>query len=249
MARTRRLFLGHALKLGFLLVVLFSPASPAFALDGEVQIHDPSTVVQCDGKFYCYGTGGTALVSDDGWNWRRRVTPGRVGTAPDVFQFGDRYCLYVAADTGAQHKAGINMMWSKTLDPTSPDYKWEDGGLVVASDGIENSDTIEPGVFRDLTDGRVWLTYGSNPSPIRLVELDPKTGKRMNPNGQPVNVAMNCEASDMIYRDGWYYLFANHGSCCAGVNSSFNIRVGRSKKVTGPFLDNNGVDLRKPHRQ
>lgn len=25
---------------------------PAFALDGQVQIHDPSTIVQCDGKFY-----------------------------------------------------------------------------------------------------------------------------------------------------------------------------------------------------
>ncbi len=46
-------------------------ASIAFALDGQIGIHDPSTVVLCDGKYYTYGTGGSSLVSDDGWTWRR----------------------------------------------------------------------------------------------------------------------------------------------------------------------------------
>ena len=50
-------------------------APPVFALDGQIQIHDPSTIALCDGKFYTYGTGGTTLVSDDGWTWRRGVTP------------------------------------------------------------------------------------------------------------------------------------------------------------------------------
>ena len=36
-------------------------------------MHDPSTVIQADGKFYVYATGNglPALVSDDGWTWRR----------------------------------------------------------------------------------------------------------------------------------------------------------------------------------
>ena len=42
------------------------PASPASVLDGQVRIHDPSTIMLCDGKYYTYGTGGTPLVSDDG---------------------------------------------------------------------------------------------------------------------------------------------------------------------------------------
>ena len=33
---------------------------PAMALDGEAYIHDPSTVMRCDGKFYTFGTGGGA---------------------------------------------------------------------------------------------------------------------------------------------------------------------------------------------
>jgi arabinan endo-1,5-alpha-L-arabinosidase len=98
-------------------------------------------------------------------------------------------------------------------------------------------------VFRDPNNGTLWLTYGSYFGYIRLVELDPKTGKRLHPEAKPINIAINSEASIMIYRDGWYYLLVTHGSCCAGANSSYNIRVGRSRKVTGPFVDNTGIDM------
>lgn len=212
-------------------------------LDGQVTIHDPSTIAVCDGKFYTYGTGGSALVSDDGWAWRRGETPPRRGMAPDIIKVGDRYYMYVAANIGAQPKAAINMLWSKSLDPKSSDYKWEEGGVVASSDGIEDCNAIDPGVFLDPNDGRLWLVYGSYFGYIRLVELDPKTGKRIDPNDQPRNLAINCEASIMIYHDGWYYLLATHGSCCRGSESGYNIRMGRSRKVTGPFLDHTGVDM------
>src|SRR5579864_3798226 len=218
-------------------------ASLALALDGQIGIHDPSTVVQCNGKFYTYGTGGSSLVSDDGWTWRPGTRPPRAGLAPDVIHIGDRYYMYVAANIGAQPKAAINMIWSKTLDPASPDYKWEEGGVVASSDGVEDSNAIDPGVYLDPNDGRLWLVYGSYFGYIRLVELDPKTGKRLHPGDQPRNLAINCEASDMFYHDGWYYLLVTHGSCCRGADSGYNIRMGRSRKVTGPFVDNMGVDM------
>lgn len=41
-----------------LTAVILLPASTAFALDGQIQIHDPSTLVECDGKYYTFGTGG-----------------------------------------------------------------------------------------------------------------------------------------------------------------------------------------------
>jgi arabinan endo-1,5-alpha-L-arabinosidase len=176
--------------------------SVASALEGDVGIHDPSTIMLSNGKFFTYGTGGSALVSDDGWTWRRGATLPRRGLAPDVIHIGDRYYAYDAANVGAQPRADINMMWSKTLDPDSPDYKWEEGGVVASSDGVEDSNAIDPGVFLDPTDGRLWLVYGSYFGYIRLVELNPKTGKRLNPNEQPRNLAINCEASDMIYHDG-----------------------------------------------
>ena len=46
-----------------------------------------------------------------------------------------------------------------------------------------------------------------------------------------------------MYRDGWYYLLGTHGTCCDGVNSTYNIVVGRSKSVEGPYLDNVGRDM------
>lgn len=47
----------------------------------------------------------------------------------------------------------------------------------------------------------------------------------------------------IIVHDGWYYLLVTDGSGCAAANSSCNIRIGRSRKVTGPFVDNMGVDM------
>ena len=224
-------------------VSFFAAVSIALALDGQIGIHDPSTIVQCDGKYYVYGTGGASLVSDDGWTWRAGTAPSRRGLAPDVIHLGDRYYMYVAANIGAQPKAAVNMIWNKTLDPASPDYKWEEGGVVASSDGVEDSNAIDPGVFLDPADHRLWLTYGSYFGYIRLVELDPKTGKRLNQNDPPHNIAINGEASDMMFHDGWYYLLLTHGSCCRGADSGYNIRMGRSRKVTGPFLDQMGIDM------
>jgi arabinan endo-1,5-alpha-L-arabinosidase len=89
------------------------------------------------------------------------------------------------------------------------------------------------------------MVYGSYFGYIRLVELDPKTGRRINSNDQPVNLAINCEASVLVYHEGWYYLLATHGSCCQGAGSGYNIRVGRSKKVAGPYIDHTGLDMIK----
>jgi len=232
----------------------------AHALDGDVIIHDPATVIEQAGHFYTYGTGNglPILSSDDGWTWHRagslisQIPGGKPGPdvlerggnntwAPDVIHVGDQYFVYYAAP-GTQPKAAIGLLVGRTLDPASPDYKWTDGGPVAWSDGIEDSNAIDPGVLLG-PDGRLWLTYGSYFGYIRLVELDPKTGQRRYPDRAPVNVAINSEASVPIYHDGWYYLLVTHGSCCQGANSTYNIRMGRSRKVTGPYLDNMGVDM------
>jgi arabinan endo-1,5-alpha-L-arabinosidase len=223
------------MKIPAIMTVMLALALQTFALDGQVGIHDPSTIIQCDGKYYTYGTGGNPLVSDNGWTWRRGVVPARTGAAPDVIHIGDRYYMYIS---------GVTMIWSKTLDPNSPDYKWEDGGNIV---GYESQDDfinpIDPGAFLDPNTGRLWLTYGSYFGFIRVVELDPKTGKRLHPDQTPANIGINLEATTMIYHDGWYYLLGTHGSCCRGADSGYNIRVGRSKNVTGPFLDDEGIDM------
>jgi arabinan endo-1,5-alpha-L-arabinosidase len=223
--------------------VLALLAPLAFALDGQVQIHDPTTVMTCNGKYHVFGTGSGTLVSDDGWTWRRGANvPGGGGMGPDIIHVGDRYYMYVASNTaGGQPHSQIRMTSTKSLDPESPDYGWEDGGIVNRTDGVEFCNGIDPGLLLDPTTGKMWMSFGSYFGHIRVVEMDPKTGKRVDDKYH--NIGINLEASIIIYRDGWYYLLGTRGSCCSGADSGYHIRVGRSRSVTGPYVDHTGVDM------
>ncbi|MBK6978410.1 MAG: family 43 glycosylhydrolase [Cytophagaceae bacterium] len=178
---------------------------------GKPFIHDPSTIMESDGKYYTFGTRGGGLVSEDGWTWNPGGERPGGGAAPDAVKIGDRYLIAYGA-TGGGLGGGHN-------------------GRIL-------------GLLLDPTDGRLWLSYGTYFGFIRLVELDPKTGKRVEGN-KAIDVAIDCEASALMYRDGWYYLLGTHGTCCDGANSTYNIVVGRSKKVTGPYIDNMGRDMLK----
>ena len=212
---------------------------------GAPFIHDPSTIMECDGKYYTFGTGGGGLISEDGWTWNGgAVRPGR-GAAPDALKIGDRYLIAYSATgggLGGGHSGQVLTMWNKTLDPNSPDFKFTDPIVVASSVEDEDCDAIDAGLLLDPTDGRLWLSYGTYFGFIRIVELDPTTGERVKGN-EAVNIAIDCEATALLYRNDWYYLFATHGTCCDGPNSTYNIVVGRSRNVTGPYLDNVGRDM------
>ena len=220
-------------------------AATASAQSGQPFIHDPSTLAECDGKWYTFGTGGGGIITDDGWNWHSGAERPGGGAAPDMIKIGDRYlCIYGATGggLGGGHAGRILTMWNKTLDPKSPDFKWSEGVEVCYSDGMEDQDAIDPGALLDPTTGRLWVSYGTYFGTIRLIELDPATGFRKSGNKEK-DIAIDCEASDLIYKDGWYYLLGTHGTCCDGVNSTYNIVVGRSKSPEGPYIDNVGRDM------
>jgi arabinan endo-1,5-alpha-L-arabinosidase len=222
-------------------------ASPALAqLNGEPYIHDPSTVAYDNGKYYTFGTGAGGLISDDGgWTWHSGAVRTGGGVAPDIIKIGDKFFVAYAVGGGGMsggHASNVKTMWTKTLDPKSPDFGYHDDSVVASSNGVEDADAIDPAFL--YAQGRLWLSYGTYFGFIRIVELDPKTAKRL-PGNKPVDVAIDMEATDMMYHDGWYYLLGTHGTCCDGANSTYNIRVGRSKSPTGPFVDNEGIPLLK----
>ena len=233
-----------SLKLFFLAASALFAVS-AFAQEGQPWIHDPSTIMECDGKYYTFGTGGGGLISEDGWNWYPgAVRPGG-GAAPDAMKIGDRYLIAYSSTgggLGGGHAGRILTMWNKTLDPNSPDFEYTEAIEVASSEVDEDCDAIDAGLFMDPQTGRLWCTYGTYFGFIRIVELDPKTGARVEGN-EAVNIAIDCEATTVTYRNGWYYLLGTHGTCCDGVNSTYNIVVGRSRSVTGPYLDNMGRDM------
>ncbi len=220
-------------------------AATAHAQVGAPYIHDPSTIAECEGKYYTFGTGGGGLISEDGWTWHGGAERPGGGAAPDVLKIGDRYLVIYGATgggLGGGHNGRILTMWNKTLDPKSPDFKYSTPIEVCYSDGMEDQDAIDPGMLLDPTTGRLWVSYGTYFGTIRLIELDPATGERVKGNKE-LDIAIDCEATDLIYRDGWYYLLGTHGTCCDGVNSTYNIVAGRSRSVTGPYVDNVGRDM------
>ena len=229
----------------YTLLAVAAMTATAFAQAGAPYIHDPSTLAECDGKFYTFGTGGGGLISEDGWTWHGgAVRPGG-GAAPDVMKLGDRYLIIYGATgggLGGGHNGRILTMWNKTLDPKSPYFHFTTPVEVCSSDGLEDQDAIDPCLFLDPNTGRLWVTYGTYFGSVRLIELDPATGRRVDGNKER-DIAIDCEATDLIYRDGWYYLLGTHGTCCDGPNSTYNIVVGRSRNVDGPYVDNIGRDM------
>jgi len=227
-------------------------------------IHDPSTVVHFRGKYYVFGTGPGIRVysSADGETWTREkpvfekipdavhaVVPKNNGTdvwAPDIVRANGQFYLYYAVSSWGSFQSAIGLMTNPVLDSSDPAYQWTDHGVVVSSNGAEDLNAIDPGVTL-APNGTMWLCYGSYHGSIRITKLDPKTGLALAPNklGEPVASARESEATDIIFHDGYYYLFVNHGSCCKGKLSEYNIRVGRSKKPDGPYVDRHGLPLAK----
>jgi arabinan endo-1,5-alpha-L-arabinosidase len=227
-------------------------------------VHDPSTVVRFKGKYYVYSTGRGApfYSSPDGVTWTREgsvfqtipddahaAVPKNNGTdvwAPDIVRIGDQFYLYYAVSSWGSFQSAVGLATNPVLDPKDPAYKWTSRGVVVSSDGTEDLNAIDPGVIH-APDGTLWICYGSYHGSIRVTQLDPKTGLALQPKklGAPIATARESEASDLIFHDGYYYLFVNHGSCCKGKDSEYNIRVGRSRAMTGPYLDRHGETMDK----
>jgi arabinan endo-1,5-alpha-L-arabinosidase len=238
-----------------------SPQMAAFGSRG-IHVHDPSTIVKCGDEFWIFytGRGVPSYHSKDlvKWEpgprvftnapaWTDQAVPKHRGSyfwAPDIIHLGDRYLLYYAVSTFGKRVSAIGLATNPTLDPSNLKFQWTDCGLVVQSATNDDFNTIDPAIFHD-ADGKLWLAFGSFWSGIKLIQLDPKTGKRTALDSPMYSLAHNdsIEASYIYRHDDFYYLFVNWGLCCRGTNSTYEIRTGRAKKITGPYFDADGVDL------
>ena len=183
------------------------------------------------------------------------ITPAFSGYfwAPDIAYFNGRYHLYYACSQWGTRNSAIGVATSPSLNSPS----WTDQGKVVESyyPAKANTDTIafnciDPSILVD-SNGSVWMSYGSYSDGIVVTQIDPATGLRLNPAVIGTKVASSTatydqnttEASFLYQRGGFYYLFLNYGGCCSGVDSTYNVRVGRGASVTGPYFDKSGANL------
>jgi len=175
--------------------------------------------------------------------------------APDIAYFNGRYNLYYACSEWGTINSAIGLVTTPSL--TAP--VWTDQGKVIQSNpsfatnattDLTDYNCIDPSIMVD-TNGTVWMSFGSYSYGILIMQLDPTTGNRVSPtsplyrvaNNGPVFFSNTEEGSCLYQHGGYYYLFVNFGGCCAGVNSTYNIRVGRSTNVLGPYFDRSGTNL------
>jgi len=118
----------------------------------------------------------------------------------------------------------------------------------VRSRPQDRFNTIDPNLSVD-RDGNCWLAWGSFWDGIKLARIDAATGKR--PKGDAAvyslarrTVARNgttaVEAAYILRRGEWYYLFVSFDQCCRGAASTYFIACGRSREITGPYVDADG---------
>jgi arabinan endo-1,5-alpha-L-arabinosidase len=183
--------------------------------------------------------------------WAQEEVPEATGIwAPDLSLQGGLYHLYYSVSSFGSQRSVIGLAVNKTLDPKSPDYQWLDRGKVIESfPGRCDFNAIDPALFVD-HDGRWYLFLGSFWSGIKVVPLDPETGKPSQGGAPIMPVAARprhpthaVEAAYVIFREGFYYLFVSWDRCCDGADSDYKVMVGRSRQVTGPYLDADGREL------
>jgi arabinan endo-1,5-alpha-L-arabinosidase len=178
--------------------------------------------------------------------------------APDISYFDGIYHLYYAFSAFGKNTSGIALATNETLDRTSPKYKWVDHGLVLRSYETDDFNAIDPNLVLD-GKGDAWLSFGSFWSGIKMRKLDRKTGLLSTTDTRLYSLASRAaevgagprnpdlppdaeavEAPFIFRHADYFYLFVSWDLCCRGTKSTYKTMVGRSKNVTGPYVDKDG---------
>jgi arabinan endo-1,5-alpha-L-arabinosidase len=246
-------------------------AQPSNVMGQISGVTDPS-IIKEGNTYYIFSTGpgipirtSTDLVH---WQLVGQVFPGVPGWAmnmipganefwaPGVAFFDGEYHLYYAVSTFGSDRSVIGLATNATLDPTASDYHWVDQGEVIASTpGKTDWNAIDPDPIV-VDGGLVWLAFGSQWSGIKLAAIDPQTGKLVKASTPPGSgptpklyslasrpASRPIEAPFIFYSDGYYYLFASFNDCCMGAASTYEIMVGRSRSIAGPYRDESGKPM------
>ncbi len=250
-----------------------APASMNDRLTGDLTpIHDPC-IIKCGDTYYVYCTTMDQKQQEQipvhtskdllAWkyignafpalpDWALKKIPNTPGIwAPDLSFVNGKYYLYYAVSSFGSIQSVIGLATNKTLDPTSSDYHWEDHGPVYELLANDSYNCIDPTHVID-GKGQQWLAFGSFWTGLKIIKLDPKTGKPKPGDRHVIGIAARptpeggldtIEANYIFERNGWYYLFASYDYCCKGANSTYYTAYGHSKSITGPYVDKKGRSM------
>lgn len=218
----------------------------------------PDPAVVRDGKnVYIFGTAGRVYKIEDFEEGAfqlpdvlRSVSWGASATniwAPDLYKIGDTWNYYYSNSVwGGEDTAGIGVMTSNSLEGP-----WVDKGKIFTSDEIGVMNSIDPVVVED--NGHIYMAWGSFRG-LFIVELNEDGTALKNPataKDDKVLIAGivgnwnggTYEGSYIRKIGDYFYYFGSQGTCCAGSNSTYHVKVARSKSIFGPYVDSKGVDM------
>jgi len=239
----------------------------------QVDVHDPVMTREGD-TWYLFSTGPgiTIYSSKDRVNWRysdrafateptwaKSISPTFDGHlwAPDIYFHNNQFYLYYSVSAFGKNTSAIGVTVNKTLNPKSPDYRWQDKGIVIQS--VPNRDlwnAIDPAIVID-EKGAGWMSFGSFWGGLKMFKLnadwtrpaEPQEWHSIAKRERSILVAdtdarpAQIEAPFILRKNDYFYLFASWGLCCKGADSTYHLVVGRSKSATGPYLDKSGKDM------
>ena len=218
-----------------------------------------------DGKFYLYSTvtGNDWMPifsSDDLVNWEYRKNAFQNATkpswnsdnafwAPEMRYVNGKYVLYYSwAKMNGIAQSHTNVVTADTplgtYSTKFPNGAFE-GSIQLLSNEEFGANCIDQFYYEE--NGRKFLFYGSF-NGIWVVELtDDGLAVKRGADNKPVfweKVCGNAFEGTNIYKKGeYYYLFASIGACCAGANSNYEVVVGRSNSLFGPYVDKKGKGM------
>lgn len=169
--------------------------------------------------------------------------------APYVEYVKGEYRMYYSA-TKAFGSSESRIWLAVARHPLGP---FENRGVVADTWGTDNTypNAIDAHVVWD--EHRCYLVYGSFFGGIYIKALDPSTGLSADGNPKSFGKCISRrgkgfskdgpEGASIIYmpENGWFYLFQSYG----WLGDDYDIRVGRSRNVTGPYLDFCGKNLKE----
>lgn len=186
-------------------------------------------------------------IPQEAKNWVLEHNNGEGATniwAPYIMKYKDKFRLYYSVSAFGKQTSYIGL-----AESISPEGSWDLKGCVVKTKTGDVMNAIDPSVVVDPETGEHWMHYGSYFGGLHCVQLNPETGLAMKEGDQGHLTARrfegkknNIEAPEIIYNPDLkkYYLFVSYDP----LMTTYNIRVGRSDKAEGPFVDYFGKDMR-----
>jgi arabinan endo-1,5-alpha-L-arabinosidase len=179
----------------------------------------------------------------EGTPWTDKYTGKSNGqlASPDCNYIDGEFYVYYSANSDDKFNAAIFLAKSTTGMPGS----WSHEGLVTSTDAGTVYTAMVPNLL--ISKGLWWLAFGSQRTGIKLIQLKPEKGMPLD--DKVVSVATrvadytDIEGSNIYKHGNYFYIFTTWDQCCMGPDSTYNIRVGRSWSLTGPYLDKGDVAM------